>query len=84
MCIIYVAPGVCGSKKSPKCNSFFKCQSQRRGVIKTENFFNCILSCSYKFMGQMWMLQSSPHHYTISHATPTPHPLPLSPPPLSV
>ena len=29
MCIIYVAPGVCRSKKSLKGNSCLKCQSQR-------------------------------------------------------
>ena len=36
MCIKYVAPGVCGSKKSLNGNSCLKCQRQRwGGGIKT-------------------------------------------------
>ena len=35
MCNIYVTPGVCGSKKSPKWFGGLKGQSQRVGVIKT-------------------------------------------------
>ena len=39
MCIKYVTPGVCGSKKSLKGNRCLKCQSQRELINTFELLF---------------------------------------------